>query len=331
MLSQSRSTRSVFLALCCASTAILGAAQVQTPPTSAPMPDPAEFALRIEAYGEGSDGQVPGTISRTVPLETSRSRRVSIYAERGACVPQTNAGDAPAGATAAVVWGIETRLVSVENEGGAIVDLRWSRQVSGFGSSPADSFEEHRRVILREEKSRPLDLLNLARAAWPECNRMVIELSLHRVEGQEVANAALRYDLWLIHQEAEGHEVTDRVQSNSRQGAEVEYFFAPLRHRRGGVSMDDANSGTIETWIAGKIRGRVRRDGAIDLTLMSSRTVSAGGFHVGNSGGKHLTVKPGETIEIVLPRPRGQLGPVELADILRGHATAIRVTTTRLR
>jgi hypothetical protein len=52
---------------------------------------------------------------------------------------------------------------------------------------------------------------------------------------------------------------------------------------------------------------------------------------VANGGSKQMTVRPGETIELTLPPPTGELASDDLGQLFAGQSTSIRLTTTRVR
>jgi len=125
-----------------------------------------------------------------------------------------------------------------------------------------------------------------------------------------------------------------------RQGARVEYAFTPMHHSREGVPLDTARPDALRTTLHGQVTGRARTDGLIDLTVETWRDVTVREGIRGNSGTKRLTVRPGETIEIVVPPALAEYSSDTVGDgsahahpiaPFEGQHTAIRITTTRLR
>lgn len=90
---------------------------------------------------------------------------------------------------------------------------------------------------------------------------------------------------------------------------------------------------TLEVSVQGQIRGRVRRDGRLDIAVDAGRIVGAHGLgpHLGSSGRTHLTVAPGETVELEPPPISSGGGTgAQFAEALRDARTAIRVRGRRL-
>lgn len=244
----------------------------------------------------------------------------------------------------AVSWRFEGRLLSIEGDT-ATIDLRWARDVALPDLSPGDSIEHRAILTLREDEALPIDLVRVLPDAGFECGHYVVELGFDFVEPPEVADARLDYDLWLVHREPDGQQVTERVRRSGDQGTEVEYRFAPLWHGTDGTLLDAEQDEAFRTTISGGLKGRARPDGLIDVRVEAERWISAeldsgtrGSVGQG-SGVKYLSVHPGETIEIALPPVAGKMTlmapgeeeTLELSKIFAGATTALRISTSRAR
>lgn len=304
-----------------------------------------EIKVMLRGYGMPHDRLI-----RSYGGHASRKARghfgLSAFAETSCLMgfaSRLTPSDAPLRPEVAVSWSLEGRLLSVEGDT-ATLDLRWVRDVRLPGLSPGDSIEHRATLTLREDEALPIDLVRVLPDAGFECGHYVVELGFDFVEPPEVADARLDYDLWLVHREPEGRQVTEHLRAGGDQGAEVEYEFAPLWHDTDGVLLDVEREGTFRTTISGEIKGRARPDGLIDVRVEAKRWISAelgsgtrGSVGQG-SGVKHLSVQPGETIEIALPpvagnmtlRAPGEKEMLELSKIFGGAKTALRITTSRV-
>jgi hypothetical protein len=229
-------------------------------------------------------------------------------------------------ATPPFAWTIAARLVSW-NGHEATLETRIERQDTTGAFRGAD-IQTPRRLILREGEHRVVDAVSVT---GRDCEAVQFEVDLRVDEPEPVRNAALSYDIWLVHREADGSDRSARFHTSGLQGREVPYAFAALEHRTDGSAVRTGR-GDVHTEIAGVIRGRARSDGRLDLTVAASRMVSAAQLGTGDGGTKRLTVDDGETVALELPPLiSGSLPGVDLAQFLAGQSTAVRVTARRVR
>jgi hypothetical protein len=242
----------------------------------------------------------------------------------GDVVPGTEAGPDPG---AFVAWQVDSRLKSVD-AAGATFTLHWTRTVRDRNSVEADSMERQYDVRLAERERQVLDLVRTRGAAYPNCDGVALELELTFEDDPSVANTLLEYDVWLVHRDRQGRELTDHVQPRGFQGRSVEYAFRPIKYRDDG-SIDSA--GGVTAALTGSVKGRVRPDGRIDLVVSAARMVMSRALGSGDGGSKQATVADGETIELETPRLRGRLPVIgDLEPFFEGDRTAIRVTARRV-
>lgn len=233
---------------------------------------------------------------------------------------------------AAAAWLVEARLLDV-GHGEATLDLKWTRRVNRADLTPAGSFTSAERITLREGDSRILDLIRTTHRSSAGCGSFGLTYGVQFEGPRTLSDAAIGYDLWLVQKDADGELVTDRYRVTAKQGQQVDYFFKPLSYTADGRRSDDAAAAILMN-VSGAIRGRVRTDGNIDLTVEGSRgfTDAAATASTASHGRTMLTVRPGETIEVLtdLPVP-GRLSRFgDLNRVFGNHRTAVRVTAKRL-
>jgi hypothetical protein len=233
---------------------------------------------------------------------------------------------------APAAWLIEARLVELR-QAEATLDLKWTRRVNRADLSPGGSFTSEQRIDLREGDSRILDLIRAAHPTSTGCESFGLTYEWGLEGARTLSDAAIAYDLWLVQQDADGELVTDRYKVTAKQGQQVDYFFKPLPYTADGRRSDNGTTAILMN-VSGAIRGRVRTDGNIDLTVDGSRffTDAAATAATASHGRTVLTVKPGETVEVLsdLPIP-GRLSKFgDLNGIFGKHRTAVRITAKRL-
>ena len=219
-----------------------------------------------------------------------------------------------------VGWLVESKLLSADASG-ARVWVRWRRQVLDHSVVDAADFEREYEVRLSEGARQVIDLVRPGAGADPRCDGALVQMWLELWDSPDLAGSILDYEVWLVHRNADGREVVDRSEGRGVQGKDVEYRFKHLRYTQAGVPDD---RGEVELQVNGSVKGRVRSDGRIDLSVDAGRLVWFQGVGSGESGSKQATVSDGETLEFELP-PHYQRGPG-----FEAHRTAIRVTVRRL-
>jgi len=232
---------------------------------------------------------------------------------------------------APAAWHIEGKLVQLR-QGEATVDLRWKRSVHRDDLRPDDAFSGQQRIVLRQGDSRVLDIVRTTKPTATRCDSFAVSYEL-RFEGPApLAGAAIAYDLWLVQRDSDGELVTDRYQVTAKQGQQVEYFFRPVSYTGDG-RRSSRDAAAILMNVFGTVRGRVRTDGNIDLTVDGARWFAnaASSAAVGNQGRTMLTVHPDETIEVATNLPSGGLGELgDMNQVFAKHQTAIRITARRV-
>jgi hypothetical protein len=219
-----------------------------------------------------------------------------------------------------VGWKVEGRLLSADADG-ARIWIRWTRSVLDPSIADARDLTREFETRLTEGTRHVIDLVRPPEGSNPTCDGAVVQIGLELSDSKDLKEHVLDYDVWLVHRDADGREVLDRTTARGLQGKRIEYLFKPLRYRTDG-SRDP--SGEVELAMQGSVKGRVRPDGMIDLSVATNRTTTKGGLGQGDGGSKQATVRDGETLEFEMP-PHRFRGPG-----FDGQHTAIRVTVRRL-
>jgi hypothetical protein len=224
-----------------------------------------------------------------------------------------------------VVWQVDSRLKSLD-AAGATFTVHWKRTVRDENAVDARSMERQFELRLAERSRQVLDLVRTPGASG--CDGVALEFELTFEDDPSVANTLIEYDVWLVHRDRQGRELTDHVQPRGFQGRSVEYAFRPIKYRDDG-SIDSA--GGVSAALTGSVKGRVRPDGRIDLVVNAMRMVQSRSIGSGDGGSKQATVADGETIELETPRLQGRLPVIgDLEPFFEGDRTAIRVTARRV-
>jgi hypothetical protein len=145
------------------------------------------------------------------------------------------------------------------------------------------------------------------------CYRNVaLALVASQPEDPALRERRIGYDLWLVADSPATHW-TRRLQLIGRQGQSVEFDYGMFRSRLAGVRLPQSpypHSDTIETTVTGSVRGRIQRDGSIELRLSAHRAArpSDGRWSKIEQGEKRVRAGAGETLRLELPPPAGWEG-----------------------
>jgi hypothetical protein len=246
----------------------------------------------------------------------------------GTTGPRVGTAMVPPGQHPVLMWRVAVRLESFDGAT-AVIAVRWRRQVDGDDIQPAGPFEGQFTWRVSEGSSRTLDFVRQVPAAVPDCETMGIQLTYRAPGPEELRDAALGYDVWLVQRLPSGERRTRRLQTSAQQGTPVSFSLPTI-----GLDLPprpDGSTAILDLRATGHLTGRVRRDGRIDLAVDAGRMVGVRGSHLtsGNSGRTQLTVAENETVEFQPPPLYGDNdGPY--AELLHAAPTAIRVRAKRL-
>jgi hypothetical protein len=235
-----------------------------------------------------------------------------------------------------VSWLVESRLIDIVRDE-ATIDLRWARRVNQPALTPAEPFSAEQRLVVRNGSRGVLDLLRASAPVSDGCNSLALEYEFQLEGARALQNAAIGYDIWLVQKDSEGAPQVARVSASAKQGDEAKFHFAPMDYRRDGARAESTPA--VRVTASGTVRGRIRTDGDIDLTVDAGRGFyaldeNASGYASSwNHGRTLITVKPGETVETVIDPPSAEMslrGIGNLSAAFGGHRTAVRITARRL-
>jgi hypothetical protein len=206
------------------------------------------------------------------------------------------------------VWKVTVTPLAYE-DGRAKMRIEWARYKSGGGQKPV-AFQSME-LQLAEGEHRPLDMLHGDAASQCPGQSVVLDVSANVVDDPAVADELLRYELWLVHKDAQGREIRRQYTATVRHGQLTEYSFVPIKfevpdqpgsERRFDVSLT----------MRGSMRGRIEPNGRVRLLIESfaARQLGVRGTAPAvrgpaGAGRKNFEVTPGEAIEIKIPAPNG--------------------------
>jgi hypothetical protein len=259
------------------------------------------------------------------------------FPEAGLCLNSLQVGVARSNLENGLVsWLVESRLVEIDRDE-ATIDLRWTRRVNEPGLIPSEPFTAEQRLTLRNGSHGVLDLVRGSAPASDGCNSLALEFEFQLEGVQALEDAALGYDVWLVQRDTAAASLEAHYTISARQNQDAEYFFAPIEYRNDGSRA--TGHADVRMTVSGRVRGRVRPDGDIDLTIEAGRGYVSldrdGSGHASswNHGRTLITVRPGETVETVIDPPSENVslaGVGSLAERFGTHRTAIRITARRL-
>jgi hypothetical protein len=190
--------------------------------------------------------------------------------------------------------------------GRVTLELRWQRVGVPEGEA-ATQPGDRRTVTLREGELHILDLVHADPGSASLCANVVVRVTAAVAEPSPHTHAWLAYDLWLVHEGADGGRATRHLELAGEAGRPVSFQFAPLRWSLAGSPADAAAQDSVNLAVSGALRGELRPDGSVDLVLEAVRTLSLRADRASGQGRKTFTVRPGDTVAIEVPGPVGVL------------------------
>jgi hypothetical protein len=312
---------------------VAGSALRATEPPAAP---PGYAASAIPGVTISLSGESGATTSSMV-LRTPEWDELSFFAgdrrQRGLCPGGASSGRPPLammpGHDPLVIWRIEARLASLDGAV-ATIEVRWRREVHGTGIEPASDLQQTFTWRAEEGSSRVLDLVREVPPATPACDTKTLEMRYIVSGPEELAQARIGYDVWLLQPLPTGDRHVRHLHTSGEQGGTAPFGFPTVtlqepEPERGARPM------SMSVRVEGRVMGRLRPDGRIDLAVDAGRLVGRDGTRLmsGSSGRTRLIVTPGETVELQPPPLSGATdGAYER--LLRDRPTAIRVRAKRL-
>jgi hypothetical protein len=215
------------------------------------------------------------------------------------------------------------------------LDVDWKRYVRGADGKPRAVAGDSRAVAFGEDQRLLLDFVGMRQVPdWESCyESLALELEAKVAEDPALADRRIAYDLWLVDEGPGGPSATRRWQMAGKQGEAREFDFEPLHRSVPG----EATPVRVDTRVSGKVRGRVRDDGSLEMALLAKRFDNPEHRHwaLSGSGEKRVRVSAGETIRLELPAPAPDVshepdGSELKRDVDRGILASLRERTVSL-
>lgn len=274
----------------------------------------------IQALGPGGPGGAEASVSWDLSTTTVARPIVGAGSEQYPDLCAISSGGPAFQPGTRVGWTVEGRLLSSDVES-ARVAIRWSRQVMDPSLVGIGDMVREYEVRLQEGSQFVVDFLRPPPADASGCDGVVVRMWLEFKDPPELAREVLDYDVWLVHSDAEGRETLARSRGRTLQGQALTYRFPSVEYDGTGRF---SPAGGFRADFDGRVRGRVRPDGRIDLSVRAGRSVYKGALGQGSGGAKQATVASGETVEFELPAV-GEHGPG-----FQAQRTSVRVTVRRV-
>ncbi|BCS32071.1 hypothetical protein TBR22_A12760 [Luteitalea sp. TBR-22] len=231
----------------------------------------------------------------------------------------------PADEHPAVAWTVAARLVELAGDT-ATIDLRWRRAPSASDVEPSTSRERHLRWKVSEGGLTVLDAVHAA-ADGGECPSMAVTAEFGIGSAFEFRDAGIAYDTWLVQTLPSGETTTHHVRTSGQQGEAVTMMFPR-------VPLDGLPTSVppLDLKVSGEIRGRLRTDGSIEVSVDAFRYVMTreASLATGTGGRSHLRMALGETVEFTAVPMHGNVQGHDLAQLMAPAPTAIRIRASRL-
>jgi hypothetical protein len=187
-------------------------------------------------------------------------------------------------------WRFNVKMLEVSTDR-IVFDIESER---ASRAAPNDVDRDTTHFVMREGESRPFDMVHPGSAG--DCAGVALDVVANIKEDEVLAGMTIDWDLWLV---TNGQSSPLYVRASSLQGVEVPFQFEQTPVILPGSQAESSLR------VYGKVKGRLRRDGTIEVEMLAQRSVSAAmpksPFPPNESGQKFFTIKPGEAIKIVLP------------------------------
>jgi hypothetical protein len=295
---------------------------------ASPQTPVARMVLRVRVTPSG--GPAVEQTSSDIELALGQSGTTIFATPTNLCA--TEIGSLPERVTIASprhIWTVRFTLTSAQTDKIA-VDVNVRRQ----DDIPQTTRETVRHLILTEDAPHIIDFVESSDQSCGTAN-MVIEVLGALIVSPEAAQRLLSYDLWLTRHDASGREWTRHEAWTTRQGERAEFRFRPLSWTTTSLVPSLKIDETVAEEVFGSIRGRVRADGQLEVSLAATRRMVHGRGSTGEEGGlKVFTVRAGEAVSIELPPPRGRSARnaggsrtlLDYQELFKGHTTALVLT-----
>jgi hypothetical protein len=226
-----------------------------------------------------------------------------------------------------LVWTVAAEVRRIETDRIAL-DVTWQRLKRGESGTPLGGGPTLESITLREDERVLLDFADGTRPDSLCARNFAIELTAGLAEDPALTRRQIAYDVWLVHEAPGGQRKSRHLELTANQGEESAFQF-PYQRLPAAAAPNGHGERELQVDVKGTLRGRVRPDGTIDLSLRTNRSLwyvspDGSGESVGDGGDKILSVHPQETIRVELPgATRNTQQPDRYARDLSGHSFAL--------
>jgi len=233
----------------------------------------------------------------------------------------------------AFVWRVSVGVLAASTDQ-IVLGTTWERLTRGDDGQPrtlAGGAEEER-LTLKEGDRLLLDYADRAPGGDLRCARnYAVELTAGMAEDTALARRQIGYELWLVHEEPGGNRTSHYAKLTAAQGGETAFQFPHESIPADPAAVPGASSAELEVDVSGTVRGRIRPDGTLDLSLGTHRQLwyeaaDGSGGVTGDGGDKFLNLEPDETFRVDLPAAPSIEDPERYARYARdleGHSFAV--------
>lgn len=145
-------------------------------------------------------------------------------------------------------------------------DVTWEHIATLGSESEVQRTGDRRILALREDEHYVIDFVSAPPDASGCVESVALELMAEPTEPPEFRDRALRYDIWYIRTLPDGAELSAHAETIALHGEETQFRMPTVRL---GPERLPLTQGGLELVLraAGSLRGRLRTDGAIDLSV----------------------------------------------------------------
>ena len=230
----------------------------------------------------------------------------------------------------AVAWSADARVLEASTDR-LVLSARWRRFARGSDGKPIESASEEIPSFSLREGDRVL--LDFVHTPGSRCIRnAALEITAQVREDPAFAARQIAYDLWLVHETTDGRKTVERTQLTASQGERLPFAFS--HQKLPALASGGTADQKLQVAVTGQMRGRIRSDGTLELSLVTNRALSyvapdgSNDGGIGEGGEKLVDLRPGEAIRVELPDPsqgvaRGDPRAPRMAQDLGGHSFAV--------
>jgi hypothetical protein len=236
-----------------------------------------------------------------------------------------------------LTWSGDAKLLEASTDH-LMLSVSWKRFERGSDGKPVEAASEEIPTVSLREGDRIL--LDFARPPGSGCFRnAALEVTAQLKEDPHLSARQIAYDLWFVHETTDGKKTSARTHLTAGQGERLPFAF-PMQ-KLPALASGGSGDEKLHVTVTGQVRGRIRRDGALELSLGTERMLSyvapdgSNDGGIGEGGERVVRVQPGEAIRVEMPDPaqgvsKGDPRAPRMAHDLAGHTLSLIVTARPL-